>query len=326
MEKTILFVAPNYFDYHTLIKKELEKTGYKVDWFDDRPNPNLIEKCILRIHPSFLKYKTEKYFNDLILNAAKEKHYDIVFVVLGQCLTPLMCRKLRETLPDAHFIMYLWDSIKNFPQCLETSKEFDKVYSFDLRDCDKYGFCFKPLFYVYDSLMPNENRSFFDTACICTIKKGKYQFINKIKQELDEINKNNYFYLYLQSRIVRLYYKLKFKEFKRSHMKEFYYKKMSYDEMLKIVSNAKIVLDVQMENQNGLTIRTFESLALGKKLITTNTNIKNYDFYNKKRIYVYNGEKIDRNNEFFTYDFDVTKDLPFFSKYSIANWVKDILS
>ncbi|MGE4514729.1 MAG: hypothetical protein AB7E26_13095, partial [Chryseobacterium sp.] len=55
--------------------------------------------------------------------------------------------------------------------------------------------------------------------------------------------------------------------------------------------------------QNGLTIRTFEVLASGKKLITTNSDITNYPFYSPENILVIDRENIQMNPEFFKIDF-----------------------
>ena len=42
------------------------------------------------------------------------------------------------------------------------------------------------------------------------------------------------------------------------------------------------VLDINHLDQSGLTIRTFEALGAGKKIITTNSEIKKYPFYIKQ--------------------------------------------
>jgi hypothetical protein len=50
-------------------------------------------------------------------------------------------------------------------------------------------------------------------------------------------------------------------------------------------------------------MRTFESLGAGRKLITTNQEIKKYPFYDEQNILVINRENIRLNTEFFKTDF-----------------------
>ena len=58
-----------------------------------------------------------------------------------------------------------------------------------------------------------------------------------------------------------------------------------------VVRSSRAVLDIQHFKQTGLTMRTLETLGAGKKLITTNPDVKEYDFYDEGRVMT-----IDRAN------------------------------
>ena len=76
-----------------------------------------------------------------------------------------------------------------------------------------------------------------------------------------------------------------------------------------------------MSNQNGLSMRTFECLGYSKKMITTNQNVVNYDFYRQENIYVYDGKEIDFNDIFFNSEYkELEKEIV--DKYYIENWIK----
>ena len=62
----ILFISPQFFNYHIVIKKELESLGYNVFWYSDRPSDNFISKCLIRLNKNFYKKKTKKYINKII--------------------------------------------------------------------------------------------------------------------------------------------------------------------------------------------------------------------------------------------------------------------
>ena len=59
---------------------------------------------------------------------------------------------------------------------------------------------------------------------------------------------------------------------------------MSQEEIISLISKSKAILDINHPSQVGLTMRTFETLGANKKLITTNENIKIYDFFDKENI------------------------------------------
>ena len=91
---------------------------------------------------------------------------------------------------------------------------------------------------------------------------------------------------------------------------------------MQIVKHSKCVLDSPQDNQDGATIRVIESLAAKVKLITTNKDLVNYDFYNPKNIYIYDGE-FDFENEFFKEPYqDVDKQI--YEKYSLRGFLKQI--
>lgn len=320
--KRVLFISPNFFSYSEIIKKKLIEKGYEVDWFDDRPSTNIIDKCILRVNRNLLKSKIKRYFYNNIYKSMEEKKYDIVFVILGQSFNQEMFNDLRKINPNARYVLYLWDSVKNFPHILDLSKAFDETYSFDNLDCEKYNFKFLPLFYNEEK-KDNSNIK-YDVTFIGTIKKGKLSQFKKIEKELNNQYSNNYFYLYLQSKLVYLYNKILNKEFKHSNIKDFKYKKISYDENNRLILNSKIILDIPMANQNGLSMRTFECLGYHKKLITTNSNVKNYDFYKEENIYYFDGNEIDFNNIFFNSEYQEL-DEEILNKYSLDRFIKELV-
>ena len=77
--------------------------------------------------------------------------------------------------------------------------------------------------------------------------------------------------------------------------------------------------------QQGLTFRVFEAMGFRKKLITTNADIVNYDFYNANNIFVWTEDSKEIPDAFFETDYE---ELPeeIFKKYSLENWLKTIFS
>jgi len=98
---------------------------------------------------------------------------------------------------------------------------------------------------------------------------------------------------------------------------------MKYSEMINTMKNSAAVLDIQNIAQNGLTTRIFEALGAETKIVTTNSNILHYDFYNSKNVLI-----IDRNNPviekswldapYEEYDINLLK------KYHIKNWIMEV--
>ena len=324
----LLLIMPRFFDYPELIIEELNKMGYEVDFFDDRPSSNAWIKAAIRINKDIIHTYIKKYFS-MVMTTIRKKKYDVVFLVSGQSLSfsEDMIGEIKKCQPQARFVLYQWDSQVNFPYIKKVQKFFDKCYSFDRRDTeDTPGLKFLPLFYsrTYEAIGKKNNMDYkYDFCFIGTAHPKKYKFIKMMSDQLKSIYPNQYIYFYFPSPIVYFYRKIMNKELRGAKYSEFHYVPLKGKEMIDIYESSRCVLDSAQSGQLGLTIRVLEALGANKKLITTNSDIVNYDFYRPENIYVYKGN-IDLDNVFFKEGYkEVDKEI--YEKYSLRNWLKEIL-
>ena len=93
-----------------------------------------------------------------------------------------------------------------------------------------------------------------------------------------------------------------------------------YPEYLDIVSQAGILVDFLNTKHYGLSLRTFEAIGYGKKLITTNPTIVEYDFYYPENIFVWNGSNHTELVKFLNIPYrPLPEKLRY--KYSFGNWL-----
>ena len=320
---------PNFFDYPKVITKELESIGYEVDFFDDRPSTNAWVKAAIRINPKLIKNYIKKYFGR-VMQTVQNNIYDVVFVISGQSLSfdANMIEQIKKVQPTAKFVLYQWDSMQNFPHIGTVQKFFDKKYSFDKTDCEAdEQLKFLPLFYCqrYEEIGKQEVIDYkYDFCFVGTAHPKKYKFINMMSDQLREVYPKQFIYFFYPSPIVYFYRKVKNPELRKSHYKEFHYEPLKGSEMDQLFRDSRCVLDSPQDGQLGLTIRVLEALGAKKKLITTNKDIKNYDFYREENIYIYDGN-IDMDNVFFKKPY-VEVDRHIYERYSIRSWLEEILS
>lgn len=319
---------PDFFSYNKHIVAELTNMGYEVDYFSDRPDSNIIIKSLIRLNKKIVSGRIRKYENK-ILDAIKKNKYEKMIMIFGQSFDVSFVEKAKTINPAMELIYYAWDSIKLFPDIEKLSACFGKSFTSDLNDSLNVPHLhFLPLFYsrMYEAVgkEPRENCS-YDALFVGTIKNGKYKPLKALLKSLERLFKNNYVYLYLQSKLVFLYSKMKYKDFKGSKLNEFHYKKMPESELAALFAKSKFVIDILAGDQNSLTMRTIEALGAKRKLITTNKEIEKYDFFNPTNIYIYeeNGE-VDLKAPFFTEEYKGL-DKTIYEKYSLRAWLKTIL-
>lgn len=324
----LLLIMPRFFNYPELITEELENMGYEVDFFDDRPSTNPWVKAAIRINKNMIGRYIKQYFEEM-MKTVRNKEYDIVFLISGQSLSfnEEMISKIKKCQEKAKFVLYQWDSQTNFPYIKQVQKYFDKCYSFDRYDVKQTpNLKFLPLFYsnIYENIGSKNYKNYkFDFCFVGTAHPKKYKFIKMMSEQLNTVYPKQFIYFFFPSPIVYFYRKLMNKELRKAKYKEFHYEPLEGKKMNDVYENSQCVLDSAQDGQLGLTIRVLEALGAKKKLITTNEDIVNYDFYRPENIYVYNGE-IDLNNIFFKEEYkDIDSNI--YEKYSLRSWLKEIV-
>lgn len=329
MKQKILLIAPIFFGYYKEIIKELELMRYEVDYICDAPSNSSFSKALGRLDKRLIKGATKRYFNQKVLPILKQKNFDEIFIIGGMTFSfsPGMIEEIKKLNPEARFTMYQWDSEKNLPYSTGIHPFIDQLYTFDLNDCEqdkKYQFL--PLFYTrtYESIGKKEQVSYkYDCSYVGTAHPQKYERINMMAPELRGVLPKQFIYHYMPSKFKFIYHKLFSPEYKDAKLSDFQLNKLQANEMMDIFENSRCILDAPQAGQSGLTIRTLECLGAKRKLITTNKDIKKYDFYNENNIFVFT-DTIDVNSKFFNSPF-VDIDESIYMKYSLREWLRTIL-
>jgi len=325
----VLLIMPNYFDYPQIISNGLRNLGYSVDYVNDRPSSNSFIKAAIRVKKEFIGFYINNYF-ERVMSGIRTKKYSYVILILGQSLSfnESMISEIRNSQKDAKFIIYQWDSINNLEKSTSYYKYFDEHYTFDRLDSEENKQLeFLPLFYSprYEKIGKNTLNKFkYDFSFVGTAHPKKYKFIKRMSKQLKRVYPKQFIYYFLPSRIVYFYRKSKNPEFKKATYPEFHFKPLSGENMNNVIINSRCILDTAQDGQVGLPIRVIEALGANKKVITTNPDIVNYDFYRKENIYVYNGKTFNLNDIFFKSDY-VHIDKKIYTNYSLKNWLKKIL-
>ena len=327
-KKRILFIAPNFFGYYKEIIKELENQNNIVDYVCDFPLNSSLLKAIGRINRNILKLCVKKYYKNNVLKLINQNQYDLIFIIVGMTFSffPEMINEIKEK-TAAQLIMYQWDGEKNIKFIKEYHKFADKLYTFDREDLNSNSkYIFLPLFYIdkYKEVGLDTKKEYrYDVSYVGTAHPKKLYYINKMVNDSKDLFKNKFIYHYIPSKFKFIFHKITSEEYKNVKYKDLNNKKLSSEEIMDIFKNSKCIFDSPQEGQSGLTIRTLECIGAKRKLITTNKDNINYDFYNPKNIYVYE-DGFDKDSIFFKCEYEeIDKDI--YEKYSLKSWLKEMI-
>lgn len=318
----ILFIGRQFFGYESLISNHLRERGFQVDFVADVPFNSTMMKAITRIFWPFVRPYAERLMKKKIDATTQDSVYNCIFVIIGECLTVDLLRILKKRYPNAKFSLHLWDSIGNRRQRLVKNFQFfDRVSSFDPYDSKRYKIFFRPLFYSSETVFPNTNCR-WDISFIGTDHSDRFRILSLIQTHIDK-NMTFFCYLYSHAKWVHRTYRLFRPSYWIKSELNVKFTPLSKNDYNELIASSRCLIDLEHPAQKGLTIRTFEILAAGKKLITTNSEISSYDFYDSRRIHI-----LDRDNPMIPKDFvfSDTVDRSLLSeKYSLKNWVDDVI-
>jgi hypothetical protein len=324
-EKSVLFISPAFFGYEISICNAIEKNGYSIDFFDERTSNNSFLKAIFRVKKSLLSSAINKYYNK-ILNNIKEKQYTHFLLIKGEVVPVWFIKAFKELNPGAKLIYYTYDSFNNNNQnSLYILEHFDSCYSFDFEDVKLNPiFKLKHLFFT-DEFLTHSNSPFkkYTISFVGTLHSARYKIVKSLFSKID----NNFVFFYSPAKWFFFLEKTFKKDHKNISTSEVSFKKISRSDVADIFKSSKSVLDIQRTGQTGLTMRTFEVLASGAILITTNAYVKQTEFYNPLYMIV-----CDDLNQDEVYSFKASLEklpapnTPLFNELDdcyINNWVKE---
>ena len=290
---------------HNAFHIKLGDFNYKYPNFFSKVN-NFFSKLISG--KNIKKIKTEEYLLSIL---EKHEKQDQILVLNPERLSLETHLKIKSHTNT--YMTYLYDSIDRYDNKKLLSKNvFDTIFSFDKKDVIKYNLKFITN-YIHLKNKLNSKETKYKVFSISSVD-DRYTTFNAI---IDYFDKNNI------SHQTMFYDKKAPKILKKSAI--FINKILNHNEIQEKIEESDIILDVLRKNQTGLSFRIFDSLALHKKLITTNESIKEYDFYNENNICVINKNNISIPNDFLNTQYEKLPD-EIYNKYSLESWVKKVFN
>jgi hypothetical protein len=315
--KRVLYLDVDKTIYTEGIKEAFERNENSVDFFTYNDfHGNRFKRKLDEL--TGYNRERNKRINEMF-NYIKTKHYDIILIKAPFRMEHEFFQKLINYFPKTFKINYNWSSVETF-NFLPYKNYFDKIYSFDINDCEKYGLNYYPLFYLPEFEKAGlYNHKKYDISFVGScFNEGRFEFLQSFINYIRLEGLKYKFYLYSPS--IKQNLKVLFTN--PSMMRYIGIKFLPLNAVIKIMKNSSSMIDYPMDTQSGLTMRTFETISAGLLLITTNENIKKEPFYRPEIIKVINSDLSDLNLEWikeFTPKWDSS-----FEEYSINNWINKI--
>lgn len=146
-----------------------------------------------------------------------------------------------------------------------------KKWTYDGYDSEEYNiklYSSYPYFKKY--IRPHESNK-YDVLFVGR-DKGRGEYLINLENELNKLGLRTKFIITKSDRL--------------SKKKSYYHKELTYEDICELISQSKAVLNVIMENQQGITLRDLEYVYQDVKLITTNPSIRDTPIYHPNNVFI----------------------------------------
>jgi hypothetical protein len=306
------------YDHHivtALQKKNIEAFHIKIGGFKHKSIFSKIHntfcKVFLNKNPKLIKRQ------EYILERLKESGIQDQILVINPETIDLEYHLLIKSYTKK-YIAYLYDSVDRNPVGHLLNGIFDEIFSFDKEDVLKHGF------------KETCNFNYLEKAEVKTEHNQNVLYVGSFDNRMNilekvgnVLKKQNIDFKFLIIGKKSFLFKIKNNFIKKYKHLNFQHKKLTQKELIEEYSASKVIIDIVRDNQHGLSFRFFEAMALEMKIITNNTNVKNYSFYNPKNILVLNSDLTNLENSFFEFDYE-TVPIEVYNQFTLDTWTKSV--
>ena len=325
--KKILFIYKNQ-TLSKVFEENLYKEGYDLEiLFKEQFKQfrltflqkiiNIICRVFFKVNNYPIKADEENFKNfcKKSLKNLPQKKFDYCLIIRGDLIPEFVINHARSI--SNKMVDFQLDGLSVSSKILDYQKYFDRIFVFDPEDVKRhpsFNLVFLPNCYFGET-------DFTQPSVIDLLYIG--QFIEKRHQQLSSIHN----YLESQHMHYSSYTSLyKGRDFVPLHHKILHHKiSTTYQENIDFVKKSKTLIDFKRDEHDGLSLRFFEAIQYGKKIITDNFSVKNYDFYHPNNIFVTNYVNLEGLVDFLQSPY---QSLPseLVEKYSFKNWINTILN
>ena len=319
--KRVLFVAPKFYIYHQEILKELKSMGADVTFLPEIEH-TIGSRIAAKISSRYYHKKVVIPHQRRVDAVAKANPFDFVFIIRGGYFDSHFIESLRAHCSDAHFILYQWDSIRQ-NDYRDLIPCFDEVSTFDIEDSRALQIDYRPLFYIpqYANLTKTVSRVKENDLCfVGAFHSDRLAVVKFFAQHLKANGRRFHCHMYITK--MALLARLLTGKIQLKDINYFKTSPLDVASVADLYQRSSAVLDIELNIQSGLSIRTFEVLGGSTKLVTTNRYIKEHSFYNPDIIDVIDRNQLAYNDRFFDRD---ASEVEFgMEHYSLREWLANI--
>ena len=280
--KSCLLILPrSFYSFARIIETSLVELGYQTTVANEEYPENPLGKILAKLDLPIARSITRKVITERFLEG---RHYDLVLIIKGRGIGPRLMADLRRHAD--RIVGYHFDALSYDRATERWAEGTDRVTTFDYRDAEAKSW---PLVELFSAEKPPEGDQPIEVkfSAIMRNHSNRLRYLDQVVDALDIDPRDAFVFIFEQDIRSLAWNFLKQPRLYWRWRKNIHRTPLPYDDYRRVLATSDFTIDYAHPKQSGLTMRSFEALANGAKLITNNPNVRRSPHFGPGNAVVY---------------------------------------
>lgn len=257
------------FGYFERLAEHATAAGVPTAFFDERPSNDIFTKLKFRLAPKAVGRHLGRAHIRAICEKIIAQKFTHVLVIFAEIVSEDELQMFKDH--GISVSRFTWDSVGNRSDVRSLDHIMEAIGSFDPVDCERYGYTYIPLYseVISPEKVGGAQERDLDFFFCGTMHSNRPRILDEVMRLCEKRGWQGKFSLFYHSRKLYLLRNALSKP-ARAIFGEISETSFAHAETLEDSRRCRVVIDLHHPKQNGLTMRSFEALAQGAILATTN--------------------------------------------------------
>ena len=286
--RTCLLIMPrSFYSFARMFGAALRDMGYEVTEANEEYPENAFGKVMAKLDLDIARRITRRTINRRFLAG---RHYDLIVIIKGRGIGEKLVADLQRHADRV--VGYHFDALAYDRATERWAAGVDRVSTFDYRDAQAKDW---PLVELFSAQPPpgGHHPISIGFSAIMRNHSSRLAYLDAVVRALEIKPEDSFFYIFEQDVRSLVSNFLKHPRLYARWRRHIHRSPLPYEEYRRVLATSDFTIDYAHDKQTGLTMRSFEALASGAKLITNNPNIRKSRHFTDENAFVF---RVDENS------------------------------
>ena len=283
LDRRCLLILPRgFYGFASVLARALEAQGYSITVANDEYPESIFGKIISKLGLSLSHRITRRVLTNQVLQG---RFYDLILVIKGRGLdagTAALLRQHGRVVVGYHFDAFGFDRGP-----LRWRAQFERVCTFDYHDAQSEDL---PLVELFTSLpeAPAKPTRRYRVSAVMRNHSQRLAYLDQVLRALDGAGVQGERFIYILEAHVfsflanLLRHPLLYWKYRRHIFRQ----ALPYADYVAAIADSELTIDYAHPRQTGITIRCFEALSAGTRIITNNGSVRRSPWFKAEHVVV----------------------------------------